>query len=29
MDFKQAMSEFGIPPEKIIEYTNRMKLLEH
>lgn len=28
MDFKQAMSEFGIPPEKIIEYTNQMKLSE-
>ena len=26
MDFKQAMCEFGIPTEKIIEYTNQMKL---
>ena len=28
MDFKQAMCEFGIAPEKITEYTNRMKLSE-
>ena len=28
MDFKQAMCEFGIAPEKIIEYTNQMKLSE-
>lgn len=28
MDFKQAMCEFGIVPEKIIEYTNQMKLSE-
>lgn len=28
MDFKQAMCEFGIEPEKIIKYTNQMKLSE-
>lgn len=28
MEFKQAMCEFGIAPEKIIEYTNQMKLSE-
>ena len=28
MDFKQAMCEFGIPPEKVIKYTNQMKLSE-
>lgn len=28
MDFKKAMCEFGIPTEKIIEYTNQMKLSE-
>lgn len=28
MNFRQSMSEFGIPPEKIIEYTNQMKLSE-
>lgn len=28
MDFKQAMCEFGIAPEKITEYTNQMKLSE-
>lgn len=28
MDLKQAMCEFGIAPEKIIEYTNQMRLSE-
>lgn len=28
MEFKQAMCEYGIAPEKIIEYTNQMKLSE-
>lgn len=28
MGFKEAMCELGITPEKIIEYTNQMKLSE-